>query len=114
MRQHCEKIADGPRRYVARPDLGAAIRICAHGNHLIIFEPFDDGALNCDSCMVLEMCPEFSAAPDPCFIPGISSSVICRNQVLPSRPNDLWCADYKGEFMLADRRYGYPVERPAR
>ncbi|WP_408015708.1 helix-turn-helix domain-containing protein, partial [Rhizobium alarense] len=24
------------------------------------------------------------------------------------RPNDLWCADYKGEFMLADRRYCYP------
>ena len=23
----------------------------------------------------------------------------------PTRPNDLWCADYKGEFMLADRRY---------
>ena len=22
---------------------------------------------------------------------------------LPRRPNDLWCADYKGEFMLADR-----------
>jgi putative transposase len=21
------------------------------------------------------------------------------------KPNDLWCADYKGEFMLADRRY---------
>ena len=21
-----------------------------------------------------------------------------------SRPNELWCADYKGEFMLADRR----------
>jgi len=28
---------------------------------------------------------------------------------LPSRPNDLWCADYKGEFMLADRRYCYPL-----
>ena len=27
IRQHCEKIADGPRRYVARPDLGDAIRI---------------------------------------------------------------------------------------
>ena len=27
----------------------------------------------------------------------------------PSRPNDLWCADYKGEFMLADRRYCYPL-----
>jgi hypothetical protein len=26
----------------------------------------------------------------------------------PSQPNDLWCADYKGEFMLADRRYCYP------
>src|ERR1700688_2564961 len=27
----------------------------------------------------------------------------------PDRPNDLWCADYKGEFMLADRRYCYPL-----
>ena len=25
------------------------------------------------------------------------------------QPNDLWCADYKGEFMLADRRYCYPL-----
>lgn len=23
--------------------------------------------------------------------------------------NDLWCSDYKGEFMLADRRYRYPL-----
>lgn len=27
----------------------------------------------------------------------------------PSLPNELWCADYKGEFMLADRRYCYPL-----
>jgi putative transposase len=27
----------------------------------------------------------------------------------PVRPNDLWCADYQGEFMLADRRYCYPL-----
>jgi putative transposase len=27
----------------------------------------------------------------------------------PQRPNDLWCADYKGEFMLADKRYCYPL-----
>ena len=27
----------------------------------------------------------------------------------PCAPNDLWCADYKGEFMLADRRYCYPL-----
>ena len=26
-----------------------------------------------------------------------------------TRPNDLWCADYKGEFMLADQRYCYPL-----
>ena len=26
-----------------------------------------------------------------------------------NKPNDLWCADYKGEFMLADRRYCYPL-----
>jgi putative transposase len=25
------------------------------------------------------------------------------------RPNDLWCADYKGEFMLGNRRYCYPL-----
>src|SRR5215472_9153608 len=27
----------------------------------------------------------------------------------PALPNELWCADYKGEFMLADRRYCYPL-----
>jgi len=27
----------------------------------------------------------------------------------PGQPNDLWCADYKGEFMLTDRRYCYPL-----
>jgi putative transposase len=27
----------------------------------------------------------------------------------PLEPNDLWCADYKGEFMLADKRYCYPL-----
>jgi putative transposase len=27
----------------------------------------------------------------------------------PTQPNDLWCADYKGEFMLADRRYCCPL-----
>jgi putative transposase len=24
---------------------------------------------------------------------------------VPTRPNDLWCADYKGKFMLAGKRY---------
>src|SRR5215510_2760378 len=27
----------------------------------------------------------------------------------PDTPNALWCADYKGEFMLADRAYCYPL-----
>ena len=27
----------------------------------------------------------------------------------PRHPNELWCADYKGEFMLADKRYCYPL-----
>jgi putative transposase len=27
----------------------------------------------------------------------------------PGQPNDLWCADYQGEFMLADKRYCYPL-----
>jgi putative transposase len=25
------------------------------------------------------------------------------------RPNDLWCADYKGQFQLGDKRYCYPL-----
>ena len=32
-------------------------------------------------------------------------TVLCQ----ATRPNDLWCADYKGEFMLADQRYCYPL-----
>jgi transposase InsO family protein len=24
-------------------------------------------------------------------------------------PNDLWCADFKGEFKLGNGRYGYPL-----
>ena len=24
-------------------------------------------------------------------------------------PNDLWCADYKGEFMLGNKQYCYPL-----
>jgi toxin ParE1/3/4 len=43
--RHCERIADGPVRYVARPELGDTVRICAYGDYLIIFEPFDEGAL---------------------------------------------------------------------
>ena len=27
----------------------------------------------------------------------------------PTEPNELWCADYKGEFMLGNRRYCYPL-----
>src|SRR5450755_4655201 len=27
----------------------------------------------------------------------------------PTQPNELWCADYKGEFQLADKRYCYPL-----
>jgi putative transposase len=28
----------------------------------------------------------------------------------PAHPNELWCAEYKGEFMLADRQYCYPLK----
>ena len=27
----------------------------------------------------------------------------------PARPNQLWCCDYKGEFMLGNKRYCYPL-----
>lgn len=28
---------------------------------------------------------------------------------IPIHPNDLWCADYKGQFMLGNKRYCYPL-----
>jgi len=28
---------------------------------------------------------------------------------LGQQPNDLWCADYKGEFMLGNKKYCYPL-----
>jgi transposase InsO family protein len=28
---------------------------------------------------------------------------------LGQKPNELWCTDYKGEFMLGDKRYCYPL-----
>jgi putative transposase len=27
----------------------------------------------------------------------------------PARPNQLWCTDYKGEFMLGNKQYCYPL-----
>ena len=37
--------------------------------------------------------------------PGPSPTPLSR----PTEPNALWCADYKGEFMLGNRRYCYPL-----
>jgi putative transposase len=37
--------------------------------------------------------------------PGATGTLLSR----PAEPNALWCADYKGEFMLGDRRYCYPL-----
>lgn len=37
IRRHCEKIADAPMSHLAHPDLGDAIRICVHGNYLVVF-----------------------------------------------------------------------------
>lgn len=45
IRERCVTIADGPLRYAVRPDLGDAVRICAHGNYLILFEPFEQGTI---------------------------------------------------------------------
>jgi putative transposase len=37
--------------------------------------------------------------------PGATGTALSR----PTDPNVLWCADYKGEFMLGNRRYCYPL-----
>lgn len=65
MRQHCERIADGPTRYVARPDLGETIRICVHGNYLIVFEPSGDGAIILRVLHGARNLPEIFGSPKP-------------------------------------------------
>ena len=55
-------------------------------------------------CMPCSIAMAWSAA-------AASDATRRRARACPRRqqPNDLWCADYKGEFMLADRRYCYPL-----
>ena len=45
IRKHCEKIERTPRAYRMRPELGAAIRSCAHGHYLILFTIIDADVL---------------------------------------------------------------------
>lgn len=45
IRRRCERIAQSPLGYVARPELGQQLRTCSHGNYVIFFEPYKDGAL---------------------------------------------------------------------
>jgi hypothetical protein len=40
---------------------------------------------------------------------GVGVTKLPAHRSTSDQPNDLWCADYKGEFMLADRRYCYPL-----
>ena len=61
--------------------------------------------------------PRRSALCTRCSIATAWSAVVGRRRYKaqgtrlssPRLPNELWCADYKGEFMLADRRYCYPL-----
>ena len=54
--------------------------------------------------------------PEQSGQPGPQTSLPCARYpaVRPTRPNDLWCADYKGEFQSADKRYCYPLRSPTR
>ena len=42
-------------RYVARPELGDAERICAHRNYLIVFEPVERAHSYCECSMALQV-----------------------------------------------------------
>ena len=40
---------------------------------------------------------------------GTAAARVAPTLSRPTEPNALWCADYKGEFMLGNRRYCYPL-----
>ena len=39
IRDHCERIANAPSSYPARPELGENLRSCPHGRYRIFFQP---------------------------------------------------------------------------
>jgi toxin ParE1/3/4 len=41
LRDQCNKITKAPMAYVARPELGAGVRSCAHGRYVIFFRLSD-------------------------------------------------------------------------
>lgn len=45
IRAHCKRIGEGPMHYAARRELGRQARACPHGDYVIFFEPYQDGAL---------------------------------------------------------------------
>ena len=53
----------------------------------------------------------------PCSIATAWSSVAAACAIVPKgllspwgqRPNELWCTDYKGEFLLGNHQYCYPL-----
>src|SRR5712691_3379929 len=48
----------------------------------------------------------FSGIPIP--VKSTIHAVLDRHGFV-QRPNELWCTDYKGEFLLANRQYCYPL-----
>lgn len=38
LRGQCRKIAEAPKAYRPRPELGKGLRSCAYGNYLVIFD----------------------------------------------------------------------------
>jgi toxin ParE1/3/4 len=45
IREQCERISRAPYAYAARPQLGAGIRLCPHGNYLILFSAAEEEVL---------------------------------------------------------------------
>jgi len=44
-----------------------------------------------------------------CIAAGAGATRHGHRALRPAEPNALWCADYKGEFLLGNRRYCYPL-----
>jgi toxin ParE1/3/4 len=42
LRAQCQKICQAPLAYIARPELDAGLRSCAHGRYVIFFRPTAD------------------------------------------------------------------------
>ena len=101
----CESAADG-RREDHRQDQAGVSQLGRAENSRAAPATLARGALSGDQHRA---CGPRSPWPGDAAVATIRRRLTGTPLSWPAAPNRLWCADYKGEFLLGNRRYCYPL-----